>query len=142
MAVLAAVGERETRGIRKSHRRPVDHFGNQSKRLQRARAQLFQQQQRCEIAQIALVSDRQNRAQPLEIDILGTYVVMRRHRQAQITNRDFGRLVADLEQSGLRRTRRRIHQIHDFALVRARDRRVRLTSKIAHGRRMPVITSC
>ena len=30
MAVLAAVGEREARGIRESHRRSMHHFGNQS----------------------------------------------------------------------------------------------------------------
>ena len=92
--------------------------------------------------QIALISHRQNRAQPFQIDISGAHVMMRRHRQAQIANGDLGRLMADVEQGGLRRTRRGVHQIHDLALVRACDGGVRLTGEIAHRRRMPVITSC
>ena len=97
MAVLAAVRERETRRVRKSDRRPVDHFGNQRQRLQRARTQLFQKQERREIAQIAFVGNRQHRSQPFQIHVFGSNLVPRGHRKAQVSNCDLGCLMADFE---------------------------------------------
>ena len=77
MPVLAAVREREARRIGEAARRAVHHLGDQRQRLQRARPEILQQQQRREIAELALVRDRQHRAQPLQIDILRAHIVMR-----------------------------------------------------------------
>ena len=57
MAVLAAVREREARRIGEARRRAVHDFGDERQRLQRARAELLDQQQRREVAQLALVRD-------------------------------------------------------------------------------------
>ena len=65
MAVLAAVREREARRIVEARRRAVHDLGDQRQRLQRARAELFEQQERGEVAQVALVRQRQHRAEPL-----------------------------------------------------------------------------
>ena len=69
VAVLAAVREGEARRVVESCRRAVHDFGDQRQRLQRARAQLFEQQERGEVAQIAFVRERQHGAQPLRVDV-------------------------------------------------------------------------
>ena len=57
MAVLAAVREGEARRIGEAARRAVDHLGDQRQRLQGPRPEIFQQQQRREIAQLAFIGD-------------------------------------------------------------------------------------
>ena len=53
MAVLAAERERESRRIGEARRRAVDHFRDHRQRLQRARTDVLEQQQRREVAQLA-----------------------------------------------------------------------------------------
>ena len=116
MAVFAAVREREARRIGEAAGRSVHDFGNQRERLQRARAEIFEQQQRGKIAELALVGDGQHRAQPFQVDVSRAHVVMRRHHQLRAprarvfsggSSRDGEQCVAGAGAA------RRIHQIHD-----------------------------
>src|SRR5437870_114023 len=76
MPVLASMGERESGWIRKTNWRSMHHFGDERERLQCSRAELFEQQQRCEIAKLPLVGNGQHRAEPSEIDVLLSDIVM------------------------------------------------------------------
>src|SRR2546423_7889199 len=57
MTVLSAVRKCKTGGIGESAGCAVHHFGNECQGLQRARSQIFQKQERREIAQITFVRD-------------------------------------------------------------------------------------
>ena len=103
MTVLAAVREREARRIGESSGGAVHNLGDQCQRLQRPRAQILQQQQRCEVAELALVGRRQHRPEALEIDISGAHVVVPRHRQLpRLCEGDVGILADDREERTLR----------------------------------------
>ena len=62
MAVLAAVRERKTRRIVESRRRAVHDFGNEGQRLEGPRAELFEQEKRRKVPQLALLRECQARA--------------------------------------------------------------------------------
>ena len=81
MPVLAAVREGEAGRVVEAGRRAVHDLGNQRQRLQRPRPELFDQQQRGEVAQVALVGQGQHRAEPSRVDVAGPDVVMCRHLQ-------------------------------------------------------------
>jgi len=78
MAVLAAMREREPRRIGESGGRTVHHFRDERERLQRPRPQLLDQQKRREVAELPLVRECQDSAEPPRIDVSGANVVMRR----------------------------------------------------------------
>ncbi len=106
MTILAAVGERESRRIGKAARRAVDNFGNQGKRLKRARPEILQQQKFGEVMQIAFIGDGEHGAETLQIDIRGANLVMARHAQVTRGVQSCLRIFAsDVEQRGLRRFR-------------------------------------
>src|SRR5262245_26348555 len=50
-------------------------------------------------------------------------------------------LMRDFEQRHLCRFRLAVDQIHDFTLMTSNDSRMRFSYKVAHGGRMPVISS-
>jgi len=56
----------------------VHHFSDERERLQRPRPQLLDQQKRREVAQLPLVGECQDSAEPPRIDVSGANVVMRR----------------------------------------------------------------
>ena len=79
MPILAAEREREARRIGKARRRAVNHFRDHRQRLQRARSDILEQQQRREIAQLPIVRHREHGAEPRQVDVLRAHVVMGRH---------------------------------------------------------------
>src|SRR5579875_1548104 len=76
--VFSSKSEREAGGIRKPGRRTMYHFSNQSQGLQRPGPDLFQKQQRGKIAQLPVVADCKNRAEPLQIHVFSAHVMMLR----------------------------------------------------------------
>ena len=72
---MPAVGEREASGIVEPRRRTVHHFGDQRQRLQRARPELFEQQEGREVAQVALVGERQHGAEPPLVHVGASHIV-------------------------------------------------------------------
>ena len=118
-------------------RRAVHDLGDQRQRLQRARAELLQQQERGEIAQLALVRERQHRAEPLHVHVgrrarrdgAGMH-----SRRASASVRS-GSVAGDRQQRVLRRARRaRSTRLRIVALRLADDRGVRLGDEVAHRR--------
>jgi len=79
MAVFAAMRERKPSGILEPRRRAVDHFRDERERLQRARAELLEEQERREVAQVALVRECQHRRRALRVHVGLADVVMDRH---------------------------------------------------------------
>lgn len=77
MTVLTAMREGETRRIGEACRRVVNHLGDQSERLQRARAKPFEQRQRGKIARILLMSEGLHRLLALPAFITAQKVVNR-----------------------------------------------------------------
>src|SRR5688572_2553252 len=63
MSILAAVGKREARRIGEPCRCAMDDLRNERERLEGARSELFQEEKRREVADIALVGERQDRAE-------------------------------------------------------------------------------
>ena len=78
MSVLPAVRKRKARRILESRRGTVDDLRHQRKRLQRARPELFEQQKGRKVADIALVGEREHRAEPSLVHVRLTDIVMRR----------------------------------------------------------------
>ena len=140
MAVLAAVREREAGRIVEARRRAVHHLGDERQRLQRARTELLEQQERGEVAQLALVREGEHGAEPSRLDVRGADVVPRRHLEPPHRGERRRRILArDGEQRVLRRPRPPVDEVPDRAGMRADDRRVRIGGEVAHRRRMPVI---
>ncbi len=84
--------------------------------------------------------DREHGAQPLQIDVAGSDLVMRGHYQpARFSQRFVHRLACDGNERTARRFRTSIDQVQNGALRFADDRRVRLGDKVAHRSRVPVI---
>ena len=59
----------------------MDDFGNQGERLQRARAELFQEQKFGEVVQLPIVGDGEHRSEALKVDVLRPHIVMVRHAE-------------------------------------------------------------
>jgi len=55
----------------------MNHFRDEGQRLQRARAELFEQQQLGKIMEFSFVSDAKDGAKSLEIDVRGVNVMTR-----------------------------------------------------------------
>jgi hypothetical protein len=90
----------------------VDHLSHQRERLQRARPELFQQQKGGKVADIALVGEREHRAQPSLVHVRLADIVMRRHlKAADLGERSCRILSGDGEQGALCRLGASIHQI-------------------------------
>lgn len=79
VAVLAAVREGETRGVGEAAGCAVHDFRNERERLQRARTEAFDEQQRGEVAKIVLVRYGEHRAETLEVDVCCAHVVVLWH---------------------------------------------------------------
>ena len=78
MSVFSSMSECEARRIVEPCGRAVHHFRDERERLQRSRPQLLDQQKRREVAQLPLVGECQDSAEPPRIDVSGANVVMRR----------------------------------------------------------------
>ena len=140
MAVLAAVREREARRIRESRRRAVDHFSDERQRLQRPRTELLDQQQRREVAQVALVGDGQDRAEPLRVDVVRADVMMmRKDEVSRLPQRPIGILARQRKHRVLGGHRVAIHQVLNHPLVLTDDGRVRRGGEVADRCRVPVV---
>ena len=81
MTIFTAMGKRKTRGIGKAAGRAMNKFSNQGERLQRAWAKTLYKEQIRKIPELAIVSQRKDRAETLEIDVLGSNIVMNGHCQ-------------------------------------------------------------
>ena len=140
MPVLPPVCEGEPRGIGKARRRAVHHLRNQRERLQCSRTELFEQEERREIAQVALVCERQHGAQALLIHVHGAHVMSSRHLETfDLADCRVRIASGDREQRVLRRARPAIHEIGDGADVWTDDGSMRLCGELADLRRVPVI---
>jgi len=115
MAVFPAKRKRESRRIGESRRRAVNHFRDHRQCL--AGSDVFQQQERREVTQLAIVRDRQHGAKPRQVHVLRAHI-------DEILNQVGGawRAVA---------IRRR----------RPDDTGVRFAGEVLHRFRMPVIAS-
>ena len=82
MSVLAAMRERKARRIVEPRRRAVHDLGDECQRLQRGRAELLEQQERREIAQLALVGEGEDGAEPALVDVGAADRVPERHLEA------------------------------------------------------------
>ena len=140
MTVLAAVSEREPRRILEPRRRAMDDLGYQGQRLQRPWSELFEKEERGEVAEVAFVGKREHRSQSLLVDIGSANVMMSRHLEtANLGQRPLRIAAADGEQSLLRRTCPPIHQVPDDTGVLTDDRGMRIGREVADGRRVPVV---
>ena len=87
VAVFAAEREGEARRIAESRRRAMDHFGHKRQRLERSRPEIFGKQERGEVAQIALVTDGEDCAEPFEIDVFCANPMMVRHSGVRLAGK-------------------------------------------------------
>src|SRR6187200_34229 len=115
MTVLPAVRKREARRILEPRRGTVDDLRHQRKRLQRTRSELFQEQKRSKVADIALVREREYRAQSSLVHVRLADIVMVRHLEAaHLGERSCGIFSGDREQRTLRRPGAAIDEVADF----------------------------
>src|ERR1700722_15163013 len=109
MPVLASQRERKSGGIGKPCRHSMHDLGYEGERLKGARPHFFDEKQRSEIAEVALVSESENGTEPLQIDIGLAYIVVHRHDQLPYLMQRFLRLLMnDFEHGVLREFRLRI----------------------------------
>ena len=143
MSVLAAVREREARRIVEPRRRAVHDLGDERQRLQRARAELLEQQERREVAQLALVGERQHGAEPPLVH------VARGGRRGAPASRGAaprracaaGSLARDGRAAPPAPAGAAVHQVADRPGGLADDGRVRIGDEVADGGRVPVIAA-
>ena len=76
MTIFSTMRKRESRRIREAARSAMNNFGNERQRLQCARAQLLEEQQRREIVKVALMCERENCAEAFQVHIMGADIVM------------------------------------------------------------------
>src|SRR5438045_87335 len=115
MSVFPAVRKREARRILEPRRGTMDDLCHQRERLQRARSELFQKQKGGKVADIALVGEREHRAEPSLVQVRLADIVMRRHlKAAHFGERAYRILSGDGEQGTLRLLGAAIHQVADL----------------------------
>ncbi len=142
MAVLPAVREGEPCRIVEPGRCAVYHFGHERERLQRARAELFHQEQLGEVAEIPLVRQGQDRSQPPRLHVPWPHVVVAGHLQPPDGGHRAVRVILhDRKQGVLRRAGARVHQVLNHALVHADDGRVWIRGEVPDGRGVPVVAA-
>src|ERR1700743_412160 len=81
MAVLSTKGKREPRRVGESHGCAMNYFSTHCERLEGARPQIFHQQQIREPVEFSVVSDREDGAETLLVDILQPDVMVPGHTQ-------------------------------------------------------------
>ena len=111
----------------------MDNLGDQGQELKRARPELFQKQKVGKAPQVAFVGEREHGAEAPEIDVFLAHVVMLRQTEMPCFLQSFFRIFArDFQECCLRRLGLKIDQIHDRALIRPDDRRMRFGDEVAH----------
>ena len=129
MAILAAMGEGEPGGVGKVHGRAMNDFGDQRQGLKRARPNIPGQQQRGEIAELALIGHGEYRAQaaagrhPARAPRGGAAPPGGEPRPGS------GRAARDQCQQRALRRLAGLHQVHDRALRLSHDGCMRLDVK-------------
>src|SRR4030095_488468 len=81
VTVLPAMREGEARRVVETCRRAVHHFGDERQRLQRARTELLEQEERGEVAQVAFVRQSQHRTETLLVHVVWAHIMMARHSE-------------------------------------------------------------
>src|SRR5262245_30806806 len=133
MAVLATVRECESRGIAEACRSAMHHFRDERERLQSPRAELLQQQERGKVAEVTLVREREDGAQPLLVHVGGAHVVVRRHFEMTDLRNDAQWILAgDRQERLLGRPCLSIDEVHDRTGMLADDGRMRLGGEVAY----------
>ena len=143
MPVLAAQCEREAGRVAEAGRSAVDDLGYERQCLQGSRAQIFGEQERCKIAEVAFVTDCEHGAEAFEIDIFGAHVMMCGHDE-EAAGFSKGRvrvLPRNGEQCILGGKRAAVGEVQDDAFIAADDAGVGLAGKVAHRRRVPVVAA-
>ena len=82
VTIFAAVSEGEAGRVGEAAGRSVDDFGDERQRLQGARAEAFHEEEGGEVAEVLVVSDGEDGAEALQIDVGGPDVVVRGHDEA------------------------------------------------------------
>ena len=115
MSVLPTMRKREARRVLEPRRSTVDDLRHQRERLQRPGPELFQKQKGRKVVEVALVGEREHRAQPSLVHVRLAHIVRPWHLEAAHLGERSCRIFSDdREQGTLRRLGAAIDQVADL----------------------------